>query len=202
MWSFYRGDYIIPAITEWKGYDGDGILPIEPHETFFRIKQHEIQGNSCRMFKAITPGGQLEDLCCFCKHGIERSVRTNMTCKFAYDKNKETHYGWDEDDLGLLVGTIEIPAVALLPEPEAPPVLSNFSFKVGRILENVKKLIDDKSYFMRNKGNVHVNYYATRTTTIRPHSKEAWDAKLRVLAKRLAQYNRSDIKHRMTTLEI
>ena len=202
MWSYFRGDFIIPLITSWPEYDGNGVLPIEPHENFFRLKMHGVQGNLCKRFKAISTGGQVDDLCTFCKHSIARFINPNKVCKFSYDKNKTSYYGWNEDDLGLLVGTLEIPVLAIAPNPDIKPELKKLRFNLKRIIHNLRHMLWNYPHYATVKDDVSVNYYATRTTTIRAHSKDSWFYKIKLLLTKLENLDESTFQKRIQTLDI
>lgn len=202
MWSYFRGDFIIPLITSWPAYDGNGVLPIEPHKNFYRLKMHSIQGNLCRNFKAISNGGDIEDLCMFCKHSIDRFVNPDKICKFSYDKGRTTYYGWNEDDLGLIANTLEIPALALMPNPSNKPELKYLTFNIRRIITNLNAMLWNYEHYASVKDDVSVNYFATRTTTIRAHSKDAWFYKIKRLLTKLEALDEGKIYKRMCTLDV
>lgn len=202
MWSYFRGDFIIPLITSWPAYDGNGVLPIEPNPKFFRLKMHGIQGNLCKKFKAITNGGNIEDLCLFCKHSIDRFVNPDKVCKFSYDKGRSTYYGWNEDDLGLLAGTTEIPALAMAPNISTKPNLKNMEFNIRRIIVNLRKMLWNYELWHAIKDDVSLNYYATRTTTVRAHSQDACMYKMKALLAKLERLNEGEIHKLMATLDI
>lgn len=202
MWSYFRGELVIPLITSWPAYDGDGVLPVQPYDNFYRIRLHGVKGNTCQRCKALTSEGVIEDLCAFCTYSMKKFLKPSLVCSFKYDKDRKNRYGWNDDDLQQIYPTLEIPAIAMLPSIRHAPKLESLSFDVRRIISNLREMVGNRLHYMSVKSDSSVNFYATRTMMTRAHSEEAWHQKNKKLLIKLLSMDINEIQKLMLTFDV
>jgi len=202
MWSWHRGDYLIPKIDRWAFYETVAILPVEDCDDIMRITMFEIQGNMCKNYKAITKNG-LEDLCGFCKHNIDRFIDPKLICSYKPDV-KMSMYGWHEDDINALTNSMELPIYAILPQPDRSKLdIKRMSFSPGRIIQNMRWLHENAdTFFLAHKNDAAMNFYTSRTMTTRPNNIDVWKTKIKFTYKKLQAMNQAELKKKMSVMAI